>query len=155
MEFQPPYRFNFFVDDARKVLTIRPIGPMPARLFIAKLFAAYAKVEAPWTYSRLSDLRRFEWTLADDDIKEIARRWAVLAEGQPYHANVAVVSNDPKSAIRIPAASENFPNETVCLFTDYHEAMGWLISARKDDYLDTIRMTPPKTGRVDNQIIIQ
>jgi hypothetical protein len=155
MPFDHSYRLNFFVDDVRKVLIIRPIGCMPPRYFIADLFAAYAKVKAPWTYGRLSDLRRFDWTLTDDDVKEIARRWSILTAGQTYSANVAVVSNDPTTQVRIPAASEHFLNETICMFTDYHEAMGWLVSTQKQAYLDGIRSTPPKAGRMDHQIVVQ
>jgi hypothetical protein len=154
MPFDHSYRLNFFIDEVRKVLIIRPIGSMPPRYFIADLFAAYAKVQAPWTYGRLSDLRRFEWTLSDDDIGEIARRWSNLTAGQTFTANVAVVSNNPTTQVRIPAASEHFPIETICPFTDYHEAMGCLISGDKQAYLDGIRDTPPKVGRTDHQILV-
>lgn len=136
------YRFNFFVDDDRKVIIIRPIGDMPGSVFVERLFAAYADVTAPWTYGRITDFRRFEGYLDNSDLAEIARRWVEMTVGVTYHAYVAVVSTDAVDRLRIPAVSPQFPNETICLFTDYHEAMGWLMAPDREAYLDRVRSNP-------------
>jgi hypothetical protein len=154
MDISVPCRLNFFVDSVRRTIIYRPIGPMLGPIYVASLFEAYAQVEAPWTYSRLADLRRFEGLLSEDDIQDAAKRWAVLTAGQAYKGHVAVVSLDAWDQVRIPAASKHFPNETICLFTDYHEANGWLMASDKAQYLATARKTPVP-ARVNAQILIQ
>lgn len=147
------YRLVVFVDDERKIIIIRPIGDMPGAEFVEKLFEAYEGVTAPWLYSRLCDFRRFDGHLQQHDLDEIVRRWQVLAAGQAYHANVAIISLDAFARIRLPSVSPQFPNETICLFTDYHEAMGWLLSADKANYLEQVRHIPPQV-RPDDRIEI-
>jgi len=39
------------------------------------------------------------------------------------------VTYDRGTHFRTPVASEQFPEETVCYFHDYHEASGWLRAA--------------------------
>jgi hypothetical protein len=88
------YRFNTFIDQERKILTVRPIGYMPGTYFVDKLFEFYARVDEPWTYNRVTDVRRFDGRLIQEDLDEIAKRWTKLADGRAYHAHVAVVSLD-------------------------------------------------------------
>jgi hypothetical protein len=154
MDISLPTRLNFFVDSDRRVITYRPIGPMLGPVYIASLFEAYAKLEAPWTYSRLADLRRFTGVLSEDDIQDAARRWAALTAGQNYHSHVAVVSLDAWDLVRIPVASKHFPNETICMFTDFHEANGWLTATDKTQYLTHARKVPV-SPRMNDQILIQ
>ena len=141
------YRFNVFVDEDRKVIITRPIGDMPGSVFVERLFDAYASVTAPWTYGRISDFRRFEGFLDNSDLAEIARRWKEMTVGIDYHAYVAVVSTDVVDRLRIPAVSPQFPNETICLFTDYHEAMGWLLATDREAYLERMRLAPRQDNR--------
>lgn len=148
------YRLVVFVDDERKVIIIRPIGDMPGTEFVEKLFEAYDRVTAPWLYSRLNDFRRFEGQLSPQDLDDIGRRWRAVAMDHPYHANVAVVSLDPFAGIRLPLISPQFPNETICLFSDYHEAMGWLLAADQVGYLEQVRHIPPQVRRDDRIEII-
>jgi hypothetical protein len=135
-------RLNIFVDDARKVIIVRPIGPLPARRFIDDVFEACAAIDSPWEYHRLNDFRRFGTTLADEDVREMASRWAALTEGHSHPTRVAVVRLDSWNEVRLPGISPLFPNDTLCVFTDYHEAMGWLIAKDPTAYLDTLRHTP-------------
>ncbi|MFT4075133.1 MAG: hypothetical protein QM647_06335 [Asticcacaulis sp.] len=153
MDISLPCRLDFFVDAVRRIIIYRPIGPMPGALYIATLFEAYRKVEAPWTYRRLADLRRYEGLLTQEDIEEAAVLWADITHGQSYHSHVAVVSLDAWDQVRIPAASKHFPNETICMFTDYHEAMGWLMAPNKDSYIDAARANPV-TARIDHRIMV-
>ena len=147
------YRLVFFVDEERKVIIIRPIGDMPGAEFIDKAFEGYERLTKPWLYSRLNDFRRFDGRLSDDDLAEIARRWRLLVGDEHYHANVALISLDPFTRIRLPLVSPQFPNETICLFTDFHEAMGWLLSSDREAYLDEVRQLPVQ-ARVDERIDI-
>ncbi len=148
------YRLNFIVDEAARLVIIRPIGDMPAMEFVEQVFDRYHAMSEPWNWRRVNDFRRFEGYLDDASLAEIARRWAELTDGIPYRANVAVVTVDPRDHIRIPAVSPQFPNETICVFTDYHEAVGWLLSETPDAYLaglSEVRHSP----RNASQIIIE
>lgn len=129
------YRLNFIVDDEHKLIVIRPIGDMPAMEFVERLFAAYEGVDRPWLYRRVNDFRRFDGFLDNDVLAEIARRWAALSGGLDYHAYVAVVTTDTLDRLRLPSVSPQFAKETICLFTDYHEAVGWLLAEDRDTYL--------------------
>ena len=143
------YRLNFFVDTERMMIIIRPIGNMPGPVFVEQLFAAYAKVEAPWSYARLNDFRRFTGFLDERDLIEIATRWVKLKGRVKYKAFVAVVSLDAHDRVRLPSASKRFPQETICLFTDYHEAVGWLLASDKGRYLDGLEPLPRHIRRDD------
>lgn len=135
MRVESKARLNFLVNTERRIIIMRPIGDLSARDFIDQSIAVYAGVEAPWTYNRLNDVRRFTGYLSDTDLAEMAANWRRLTDGQDYHAHVAIVSLDVLDRVRIPSVSPMFPNETMCLFSDYHEAMGWLTAADRAQYL--------------------
>jgi hypothetical protein len=138
----PNCRSNIYVDAARKIIIVRPIGPLSASEFIAEVFRACAKIEAPWEYSRLNDFRRLETTFTEDEVQEMAARWAEITQGHSYPTRVAIVRLDAWNEARLPNFSPLFPNDTLCAFTDYHEAMGWLIAADPSTYLAHIRSNP-------------
>ena len=122
------YRLNVIADHDRKIIIFRVIGPMPSVEFAERLFETYEAMEAPWTYSRIMDFRRFEGLVDFAVVEDIARRWAALCAGRMIHSRVAVISLDALDRARVPAASPMFPNETICHFSDYHEAMAWITS---------------------------
>ena len=134
----PPSRLTFIANPDRKIIVIRPIGDMSGKDFIDTLFASYARIEAPWSYGRLTDLRRFDGRLSQNDIQEIAIRWRTLVGSRNYHAYVANVSFDAFDCLRTPDVSKDEPRETVCAFSDYHEALGWLTAADKTRYLNEL-----------------
>lgn len=148
------YRFNTFIDTERKILTIRPIGYMPGSYFVDKMFEFYAGVDDLLTYNRVVDVRRFEGRLSQEERDEIARRWAKVVDGQVYHAHVAVVSLDPLASFRVAAVSPLFPNETMCAFMDYHEAVNWLLAVDKTAFLSGLGATH-LPQRPDDQIYIE
>ncbi len=120
------YRLNFFTDHDRKIMIFRVIGPMPGEEFVERLFESYATVEAPWSFHRVMDFRRFEGLVDYAFIEEIARRWSALCAGRGVRTKVALLSADPLDKARITAAAPMFPNETILYFTDYQEAMAWI-----------------------------
>lgn len=140
-------RLTFMANPELRIVVIRPIGRMTARAFIDQLFENYASVDQPWNYGRLNDFRRFEGYLSEADLQEIADRWKALAAGHDYHAHVAVVSNDAFARVRVPSVAPMFPNETICLFSDFHEAMGWLAANDRTKYLASLGPLPsPRCG---------
>ncbi|MBW8735321.1 MAG: hypothetical protein JF571_13655 [Asticcacaulis sp.] len=102
---------------------------MPGDEYGDRLFEAYAGVPDPWAYARLMDMRRFEGELTFRNIDAIAERWKAMTDGIDYQSKVAIVSTDPLDAVRVPAASPQFPSETICHFRDFHEAMDWLTAS--------------------------
>ncbi len=145
------YRLNFIVDEASKLIIVRPIGDMPATAYIDQLFDRYRALSEPWSYRRVNDLRRFEGHLHAAALAEAARRWAELTARVTYSTRVAVVSNDLLDPIRLPAISPQFPNETICLFCDFHEAVGWLLAKDADTYLAGLAKV---NRRVDDACIV-
>lgn len=119
-------RFQHFVLRDEKILVIRVIGAMAHEDMVERLFAVYDTIPEPWTWNRIVDLRRFEAVLTFADIEDLARRWAQLTDGRTYRSKYAVVSADPLEKARVPVASPLFPNEIVCHFSDYHEALKWV-----------------------------
>lgn len=148
------HRFHRFVDTDRRVIVFRPIGHMPIDDFIDSVFTALADIAEPWTYNRLFDLRRWDERLRPEAVQAMAERWACLTEGQIFHARIAVVSFDPSVTIRAPAATGQFPDEIICHFADYHEAIEWLTAIDPAGYLIEARQHAPNRA-VDGRIVIE
>src|SRR3569623_2532866 len=119
-------RFQHFIYQDGKVIVMRIIGAMAHADVVERLFAVYDAIPEPWTWQRIIDLRRIEGVLTFADIEDEARRWAQYTEGRTYRSKYAVVSTDPLEKARVPAAIPLFPNEIVCHFSDYHEALKWV-----------------------------
>jgi hypothetical protein len=148
------HRFHRFVDPDRRVIVFRPIGDVSADAFVEGVFAALEDIPEPWTYNRLFDLRRWDERLRPETVHAMAGRWAALTEGQIFHARIAVVSFDPAVTIRTPAATGQFPDEIVCHFTDYHEAMEWMTAIDPAAYLAEARQHAPNRA-IDGRIVIE
>lgn len=146
--FCPTFRFVFMVNPEKRLIVVRPIGDMPGVDFIDRLFDAYDTVEAPWTFNRLIDFRRFDGHLNEAEFDAIAARWQAMAGGQTYRAHIAMVSFEAMDRLRVPMVRPGLPHETVCHFSDYHEAMGWLTSDDRSGYL--AGLAPGKQVRRDD-----
>ncbi|MFT4077493.1 MAG: hypothetical protein QM647_18345 [Asticcacaulis sp.] len=144
------FRLVFLVDRDTDLLVIRPIGRATGQQFLEKLFEAYHAVEAVWRYKRVHDHRRFDGFMTTFDYEENARRWIALTDGNPLPAFAAIVMLEPDETVRIARPSHFLPHETVCRFTDYHEAGHWLNADNKEDYLARLRQSPETTHRKDS-----
>lgn len=131
-------RLTVITDFNHSVIVVRPIGQFEPEAFVEELFQAYQRIDEPWRFNRLLDFRRFEGTLPASALNAVAALWQAVARAHPYHAWVALVSHDPKVEQRLPSMSQRRPNETLRLFSDYHEAFGWLIAADRDAYLNAL-----------------
>jgi hypothetical protein len=131
-------RFNFYIDTQNRLLVVRPIGDIPGPEMAARVVAVYRSVEAPWTFNRIVELRRYNGYVAKEDRALIASAWAEITAGIEYKTHVAMVVGDRYEKLRLPEVCEQFPNETICYFLDYHEAVGWLLSVEKAQYLDEL-----------------
>lgn len=148
------HRFHRFIDADRRVIVFRPIGAVTPEAFVEDVFCALGDIAEPWTYNRLFDLRRWDERLRPETVEAMAGRWARLTDGQIFHARIAVVSFDPSVTIRAPAATGQFPDEIICHFTDYHEAMAWLLSIDPAGYLTEARQHVPNRA-IDGRIVIE
>jgi hypothetical protein len=135
-------RFNTFIDDAHGFLVVRPIGDLPGPEFAARVIDFYRSLEAPWRYNRIIDGRRHDAYMTDQDRATIAEAWAGITSGIDYRALVALVVRDRWEKLRLPEISAQFPNETVCCFCDYHEAVGWVLSQDRQQFLSNLGQVP-------------
>ena len=134
-----PFRFYTFIDDEHSFFVIRPIGELPGPEHAARVIAFYRSLDRPWRYNRLIDFRRHAAYVSDADRGAIAEAWAEITRGVDYHARVAIVARDAWEKLRLPQMAQDFPNETICFFSDYHEAAGWLQAQAPDAYLAALR----------------
>lgn len=130
-------RFNFIEDNVSRILVVRPIGDLPSKAFADHVIEAYSSVEQPWTYNRIIDLRRHHVYVTNDDRAGIAKAWAGITAGIQYQAFVAMLMRDTFEKLRLPEISVDFPNETVCLFNEYQDAVSWLIGSSSNGQMPT------------------
>ena len=129
---------NFIVSNAHGFLVVRPIGDLVPDDLADAIIEAYKSVEAPWRYNRIIDFRRYKGYLGDDFRAAIGRRWADMTAGISFHSFIAVVFRGAHEKFRRPETTSAFPSDTLCYFTDYHEAVGWLLAEDKDAYLASL-----------------
>ncbi len=49
--------------------------------------------------------------------------------------------SDRWEKLRLPEVSRQFPHETICYFSDYHEAVGWILANDRPDFLANLGET--------------
>ncbi len=136
------WRFSFLVDQDNRFLVVRPIGIMPGPEFADKVISAYGSIEEPWRFNRIIDMRRLVGYIGDEDRGRIAKRWSEITARVTYSARVAMLAADRFEKLRLPEICRDFPNETICFFTNYNEAVGWLLASDGDDYLSKLGDAP-------------
>lgn len=145
-------KFNVFIDKDDRFLVIRPIGPLPGSELAARVIEFYRSLEAPWKFDRIVDLRRYEGYIATADLDYAATEWDQMTVGIEYSVKVAMVVRDAYEKLRLPEISERFPQETICYFSDYHEAVGWILAKDDGRYLSGLGDVPVRrreAGAID------
>ncbi|MBP2159091.1 MULTISPECIES: hypothetical protein [Asticcacaulis] len=137
-------KFNTFIDEAHRFLVIRPIGAMFGAELVERVMQLYRSLKAPWTYNRIVDLRRYDGHITTADLDNAAAAWEEISAGIDYRLSVAMVVRDAYEKLRLPEISERFPNETICYFSDYHEAIGWILAEDHSRYLDGLGPIPQR-----------
>jgi hypothetical protein len=133
------YRLFFSKDERHGLIVIRPIGALPPDLFIDRLFENLACIEKPWAYRRVHDYRRYLEKIDDRAEQVFARRWRDLTKGVTYEGQIAIVTYEAGVELCRPRPSPLFSHETVCCFTDYHEAIGWLMADDPAKYMSNVQ----------------
>ncbi len=135
-------KFNLHVNDEHRLLVLRPIGAMAGSEIASRTVEFYRSLDAPWTYNRIVDFRRYDAYVSREDLDFIAAGWADITAGVQYRAYVAMVVREAYEKLRLPEVSQRFPNETICYFSDYHEAVGWLQAVDQTRYLANLGALP-------------
>lgn len=139
-------RLIFMAHSDLRVMILRPIGRVAAEDLVEQFFTSLSRVEQPWLYHRLVDVRRYEGHFSAEHVAMVAKRWQTLRGRHASYAHVALVS--PHRCDRWHAASPlpGFPNETLCRFTSYPHAFNWLTAADRHAYLAQITNAPADSG---------
>ncbi len=118
------YRLNMQVDEERKTLIARVVGPMPSRVVTEEFMAAYRRVGQPWLYNRIIDYRKFTGTIDHEDTQDFMRQWNDLVDGAPYSSKVAFVTDDALELARATTYDHMTPDH-VRSFTTIDQALEW------------------------------
>ncbi len=121
-------RMQFYVFETERLITIRVIGDMSGPDFIRKLFEHLDTVQAPWTYNRIMDFRRFTALLLADDIEAMGKAWTERIPTDVPRTKLAIVSKDAVDKGTQPTISPTAPSRVVRHFCRYHDALSWVLS---------------------------
>ncbi|MFP1133053.1 hypothetical protein [Asticcacaulis sp. W401b] len=138
MGYSTSARLVFMANADLRLMVIRPIGRLPATELLDQMFEKLAEVETPWHYDRAVDLRRFEGELTSFESDALARRWKTLRGKNRSFAHVALIRLDACRRLHEPGPLPGFPDETLCRFTSYNEAYGWLTAGDRHHYLNQL-----------------
>ena len=119
------YRFSVTCNAEKRIVIIRVTGPMPSAMVIDKFLETYRSLQAPWSYRRLIDYRRFEGLINYEDIERFSRSWADLICGNTTGSRVAVVTLDPLELARPSTVNHLFPNDVIRAFDSVDQALDW------------------------------
>jgi len=128
MSAAEPGRMQFYVFENERLITIRVIGDMSGPDFIRKLFEHLDTVQAPWTYNRIMDFRRFTALLSADDIESMGNAWTKRIPPDVPRTKLAIVSKDADDKGTQPTISPSAPSRVVRHFCRYHDAVSWVLS---------------------------
>lgn len=138
------FRFNRFVDKARGYIVIRPIGYLSGAEYIERTLEFYRSLGTPWVYNRIIDMRRYEGVVTSQNRADLAAAWGEITSGVDYRTHVAMVMQDPRETLHNSSVSAECPSETVCVFCDYHQAVGWVLSSDRKGFLKSLASPAPK-----------
>ena len=130
-ESAPPqdrYRLNIQVDEERKTLIARVIGPMPSPVVTAEFMAAYRRIGQPWLYNRIIDYRKFTGTIDHVDTEDFMRQWRGLVGDTVHNSKVAFVTDDPLELARA-TTYDHMTADRVRSFTTIDQALEWFQEA--------------------------
>jgi hypothetical protein len=105
---------------------VRIIGNMNSTNLVDQIFSAARKLDRPWAWRRLIDLRAFDGFIEFDDIEHLARRWAFLTQGVTDKGRTAIVSKSALDLARVSTMAHLFPGEIFRGFDSFDEAVEWL-----------------------------
>lgn len=122
------YRLNIQVDEERKTIVARVIGPMPSRVVTTEFMTAYRKIDQVWHYNRIIDYRKFTGTIDHEDTQEFMRQWHDMVGGATHNSKVAFVTNDALELARA-TTYDHMTADHVRSFNTIDQALDWFQEA--------------------------
>lgn len=123
-------RLTLSADHESKIFIVRYIGGIDGGEINDSMIDQLARMERPWEYDSVIDMRRHDGTVMSSDIEELATRWNALAQGRDRGRRTAVISEDPLVRARISVTQSLFPQRVMVHFENYDEGLDWLKASR-------------------------
>ncbi|WP_189489236.1 hypothetical protein [Asticcacaulis endophyticus] len=120
------YRFRVRLDPKRRLVIVRIIGNMKSTNLVDQIFSAARKLDRPWAWRRLIDLRDFTGFIEFEDIEHLAKRWQFLTRDVIHKGRTAIVSKSALDLARVSTITPLFPDEIFRGFESFDEAVDWL-----------------------------
>ncbi|ESQ89830.1 hypothetical protein ABAC460_11040 [Asticcacaulis sp. AC460] len=114
------------VDETRRLITVRLIGNEPGQVYVDQALANYDRIDQPWRYNRLIDLRQYRGFMALSEIEQVGRYWAKRMVGRIERPRIALLTRDPLAHARIRSVGAMFTDIHFRAFKSRREAMDWL-----------------------------
>lgn len=119
-----PYRLNVQVDEERKTVIARVIGPMPSPVVTTEFMTAYRAIDQVWLYHRIIDYRKFTGTIDYEDVQDFMQQWHDMAGGATYSSKVAFVTDNALELARATTYDHMTPDR-VRSFNTIDQALDW------------------------------
>ena len=119
-------RLTLSIDEDHKLFVVRYIGDIEGEEINDSLLAQLSRLEKPWEYHTLIDMRRHDATVLVTEIEDLATRWNQMARGRDHGARIAVISEDPLVHARQNLTQAMFPGRLMGYFYTFDEGLDWI-----------------------------
>ncbi len=119
-------------DVARLRLETVCSGPINSMVFVDDQIAHFRRMDAPWLFDRLVDLKACTGFVAYEDLARMARYFDTIIRLAPRPLRNAVVSDNRMVAARMPTVDLLFRNQEFRAFGTRAEAEAWFDAPRGD-----------------------
>jgi len=122
-------RLTLSVDEDHKLFVVRYIGEIAGDDITDSLLMQLSRIDKPWEYHTLIDMRRHDAAVLVTEIEDLARRWNEMARGRDAGARIAVISEDPLVHARQNMTQAMFPQRDMGYFYTFDEGLEWIKAA--------------------------
>jgi hypothetical protein len=122
-------RLTLSVDEDHKLFVVRYIGEIAGDDINDSLLTQLSRLDKPWEYHCLVDMRHHDATVLASEIEDLARRWNDMACGRDAGARTAVISDDPLVHARQAMTQALFPQRVMGYFHSFDEGLDWIKEA--------------------------
>ncbi|ADU14408.1 STAS/SEC14 domain-containing protein [Asticcacaulis excentricus] len=122
-----PLRLSHLIDTDKNLLIVTARGDYTSEGFVDALIDIYQRIDQPWLYNRILDMRSAQGVVELADLMRAAA-WLAQAAGTPPppRRRLALLSSDPFDRARLNALGDAFPKAFIQLFERRDEAIEWL-----------------------------
>jgi len=119
-------RLTLSVDEDHKLFVVRYIGEIGGEDINDSMLTQLSRLDKPWEYHSIIDMRRHDATVLASEIEELAKRWNEMARGRDHGARIAVISEDPLVHARQNLTQAMFPGRIMGYFYTFDEGLEWI-----------------------------